>query len=502
MLPAVINPETGRDIDGFDINQRRALKHMLERNHLLFTRYFFKHRDGTKFMVSPHHKLMAWALDEVIAGNITRLIINIPPGYTKTEMAVINFIAHGLAVNPQAKFIHVSYSDTLVLHNSTLIQDIVRSDEFQSFWPMKIRLDKSSKKEWSTDLGGEILAVPSGGTITGFRAGRLQPGRFTGAFVIDDPMKPDDAFSATMRDKVNMRFTNTYASRLAHEGIPFVIVMQRIHEDDTTGFLLKGGNGDMWHHLQLPVEITENMPEYPREFTHGIPVDISSIPVGPLWETKHTLEQIRKSAESDPYTHSSQYDQRPAPLGGSVFKDGWWKFYDGDPTVDYCIITCDTAQRTKEHNDFSVFQLWGSGGGRIYLLDQRRGKWEAPDLRRELINFYYLHKDTHNIRCVYVEAKASGTGLVQDIRHEPSVSMPIMPIERANDKLTRAMDAVPYIASGYVYLPRVASFLPEYLAEMAKFTAKMTHTHDDQVDATVDGIDLLLREDSNWCGVW
>ena len=487
-------------------NEKRMLKHLCIDDHLAFTRYFFKKREGNKFVVSPHHKLMADTLDRVLKCEIHRLIINVPPGYTKTEMAVINFVAHGLAINPSSKFIHASYSDGLALLNSSFIRDVVMSEEFQEMWPQKLRQDSQSKKAWYNQDGGGLLAVASGGAITGFRAGRFMEG-FSGALIIDDPIKPDDAYSDTIREKINQRFSNTFKSRLAHEEIPIVVIMQRVHEDDPTGYLLKGGTGDKWYHLVLPVDIGhDDTEEYSKEFTHGIPIGYK-LPDGPLWEYKHNKEQIEMMRNNDPYTYASQYAQRPAPLGGGLFKGDWWKFYDVPPVLEYKFITGDTAQKTKEHNDFSVFQCWGFTNGNIYLLDQIRGKWEAPELKTQFIAFWQKHfgtgvETTGRLREAYIEDKASGTGLIQDVKRDGKLSIPIIAVQRNIDKVTRAMDMIPYIASGYVHLPHDKDWLSEYLAEFAKFTPLMSHSHDDQIDPTLDAISVSLRQADNEAGTW
>ena len=501
----MIDSLKNKNLSAPEYQKKRLLKHACETSHLSFTRYFFKKREGSKFMVSGHHPIVAGVLDRVLSGDIKRLIINIPPGYTKTELAVINFIAHGLAINPASKFIHASYADTLALLNSTFVRDIITSEEYQELWPMELRQDSKSKKSWYNENGGGLLAVAAGGTITGFRAGRMMEG-FSGALIIDDPIKPDEAHSVTIRQKINMRFTNTFKSRLAQEEVPIIIIMQRIHEDDPTGFLLKGGTGEMWHHLLLPAEINDEQPEYNKEYTHGIPIQYS-LPEGALWPYKHTLEQLKFIETSDPYTHASQYMQTPAPLGGGIFKASWWNFYDIAPNVEYKFITADTAQKTKEHNDYSVFQCWGFHQGNIYLLDQIRGKWEAPDLRIQFIAFWNKHfgsgtQTVGRLRVAYIEDKSSGTGLIQDIKKDKENPIPVQDVQRNTDKITRAMDMAPYIASGYVHLPKSADWLSEYLAEFSKFTPTMSHKHDDQIDPTLDAINVALRPPENSAGTW
>ncbi|MCT9017205.1 phage terminase large subunit, partial [Cupriavidus gilardii] len=151
---------------------------------------------------------------------------------------------------------------------------------------------------------------------------------------------------------------------------------------------------------------------------------------------------------------------------------------------------------TAERNDYSVFQCWGLGkNGRIYLLDLIRGKWEAPELRRRAIDFWNKHLPLgmpHGAALVKmrVEDKASGTGLIQDIRE--SGGIPIEGIERDKDKLTRVMDVVSYIDSGYVYIPESAPWVSDFVQECDAFTPDDTHAHDDQIDPLVDAINDLL----------
>lgn len=266
------------DLQPWSYNELRMLKYMLENDGIQFMRYFFKHREGTKMLRNWHHYVIEYVLQAVYDGKINRLVVNIAPGYSKTEQVVLNFIARGLAINPRSKYIHASYSGDLAQENSSKIKEMVGGEQFQELWPMDIRVDSKGKKRWFTELGGGMMAAPAGGQITGFRAGRMEPG-FTGAFVIDDPVKPDDAYSAPKRNAINNRFNNTMRSRLAVEEVPMIVIMQRIHEEDLSGYLLKGGSGDIWHHLTIPTLLSEeeiNKP-YPDDYTHGKRIHINDI---------------------------------------------------------------------------------------------------------------------------------------------------------------------------------------------------------------------------------
>lgn len=468
------------------VNEDDILRADLLCEFLFFVRYFFKVQTGKKFHVAPHHIKIAETLEKVVSGEIKRLIINIAPRYGKTEMVVKLFVAWCMANNSSAKFIHLSYSDDLALDNSSAIRDTVKHEEFQRLFPTPIRNDSDSKKKWYTGAGGGVYATSSGGAITGFGAGAI--GReyngtgspcdgFGGCIIIDDPLKPDDAFSDTVRNSINRRYNNTIASRVNDpDTTPIIIIMQRLHEEDMTGFLLNGGSDEEWHHLCLPVLDEKD---------------------NPLWPEKHSLEKLRSLEKADAYTFAGQYMQRPSPLGGGLIKRAWFGMYSVLPPIQYRKIYADTAQKTGERNDYSVFQCWGLGSdGRIYLLDQIRGKWEAPELKRRAIAFWDKHKsipDMGVLREMAVEDKSSGTGLIQEIKTDGGV--PIRAIQREKDKLTRLMDVVGYIESGNVVLPHNSNFTSEFLAEAESITPDDTHAHDDQIDPMCDAItDMLVRK--------
>lgn len=473
---------------------KAGARELCETDHLYFTRLFFKEMHGAPFRVGRHHSVIGRTLDRVIAGEINRLIINLPPGYTKTEEAVIAFIARGIAKNPRARFIHASFSGELVNENSVRIKDVIASEPYREMWGVAFKEDQDAKGLWRTVERGGLLAKPAGGPITGFRAGLMEPG-FTGALVIDDPLKPDDAFSALKRERINNRWNTTFQSRLAHEGVPVVVIMQRLHVDDFSGYLLRGGGGCKWHHLLLPVVIDNSAP-YPRDYTHGIPIE-HGLPDGPLWSEKLNAAQI-KALEADDYTFQSQYMQAPVPIGGALFRDDWLVEVPRSevPSLLHRGIYADTAQKVETRHDYSVFQEWGRGvDGKAYFLDRIRGKFEAPELLAVAKAFYAKCRarptNTHGIlRPMMIEEKVSGTGLIQQLTRE---GVPVLPIVRGNDKnkYTRALDAQPFFAAGLV---RICDDLPDigqWRREMLMFDGTGAG-HDDDVDATVDAVCDLL----------
>lgn len=484
---------------------------MCERDHLFFCRYFFKHRQAIKFRVNWHHQLIAERVQDVIDGRIRNLVINVPPGSSKTELVAINLMARGLALNPRARFLHISYSDDLALLNSQTARELVQSDEFQELWPLAIADDAKSKKRWNVLVNGKkaggVYAVSLGGQITGFRAGHMAPG-WQGAIIIDDPLKVADANSKPRRAKANRDLIATVKSRRANPDTPIIVIMQRLAVEDVTGFIRAGNLGGEWEHLVIPALIDD-------EYVAGLPEHIQPLvergerdekgrfSYWPYKEPLAELLQLEAGAGTDSdgarvsrYVFSSQYQQAPKPLGGDLIQGAWFRRYGVPPKLLYRKIYVDTAQKTAERNDCSVFQCWGMGeDGRIYLLDQIRGKWPAPELKRRAKDFWAKHKAetgklTGALRRMEVEDKASGTGLIQDIAEEGNI--PIVGIPRGRDKLTRVMDIQSYLEAGLVCIPEDAPWVSDFIAECEAFTADDTHAHDDQIDPMVDAIDDML----------
>ena len=483
-----------------------------ERSHLMFTRYFFRARQGIKFRVNWHHKLIADVIDDIIQGRKKNVVITVSPGSSKTELVVINFIARGLALNPRARFLHLSGSDSLASLNSATAREIVTSDEYQRFWPLKIADDAKAKKRWNVLVDGHpaggVYATALGGQVTGFRAGHMVEG-FQGAIIIDDPIKPEEAFSRTKLEAANRRLLTTVKSRKANPDTPMILVMQRIAESDCVGFIKAGNVDGDWHHVRIPAvldqEYVASIPEKYRELldsTHSVDGRFSYWPYKEPLATLLAMETGNGTDTSGSkisrHVFTSQYQQAPMALGGNIIRGEWFKRYSVLPKITHRKIYADTAQKTKEANDYSVFQEWGKGtDGWIYLLDMVRGKWEAPELQKRAVAFWSKCKARDismfgQMRKFAIEDKVSGTGLLQTIRYPPH-NIPVEPIEQQKDKLTRCMDALPYIECGQVAIPEAASFTNDFLQEMEAFTADDSHDHDDQCDCLFFAVQDMLQ---------
>lgn len=472
-----------------------------EDDHLSFSRYFFKHRQGIKFRVNWHHVLIADTVQRVMDGELKNVVINVPPGSSKTELVAINLIARGLAKNPRARFLHISYSDDLALLNSETAREIVASEEFQELWPLAIADDAKSKKRWNVVVDGKkaggVYAVSLGGQITGFRAGHMAEG-WQGAIIIDDPLKPEDAYSKTNRNKANRKLLSTVKSRKANPDTPIIVIMQRLAEEDPSGFIKAGKVPGDWQFVNIPALIDDDyvakLPESIREMVEVGERDQHGR--FSYWPYKEPLGELLALEQADAYVFSGQYQQRPSPVGGGLIQGAKFTRYGVLPQLAYRVIYADTAQKTAERNDYSVFECWGKGlDNRIYLIDLVRGKWKAPELKQKAIDFWNKHLNANLpnspvLRQMRVEDKASGTGLIQEI--EAAGGIPVDGIERVKDKLTRVMDVVGQIDAGNVCIPAEAEFVSDFIAECEAFTADDTHAHDDQIDPMCDAINDML----------
>lgn len=343
--------------------------HIRSRGDLLdFTRWMFHSVNGTKFILAPHHYLISAALMRVYAGQTKRLIINIPPRYSKTEL-VKNFIAWGLGQYPDSEFIYTSYSARLAAKTSFECRELVASKEYAKVFPgVRLRNDSSARDEWRTTAGGIVYASGSGGTITGYGAGKKRSG-FGGVFVIDDPHKADEASSDVIRGGVIDWFQNTVETRLNSPETPIIVIMQRLHEMDLAGWLLKGRNGETWTHLCLP----------------AIRANGSA-----LWPAMHTIERLRVMQEASPYNFAGQYMQRPAPLEGSIIKPDKMPVLDAVPAGTRCVRAWDiaaTVPKPGRDPDWTVGAKMGQmPDGRWIICDIVRFRGDPAEVEAALRN--------------------------------------------------------------------------------------------------------------------
>lgn len=454
-------------------------------------------------MLNPKMKIGWWQremadvlqqfAEDLFSGRRPKLVIEAPPQHGKSQM-IVEFITWVAGRNPDLKTIYTSFSERLGVRANLTCQRIYDSDRFKKIFPStRINGVGTSQLDANQAIRNREMIEYIG--RAGFFRNTTVRGSITGESldlgVIDDPIKGrEEASSQAIRDKTWEWFTDDFFTRFS-DSAGLLAILTRWHVDDPIG-RLRATMGDEVRVVSYPaIAIKDEKHRKAGE---------------PLFPEHKSLEFLleRKAAMAS-VNWEALYQQNPQIIGGEIIKGEWFGRYKQLPIIKQRFIYADTAQKTAERNDFSVFECWGKGeDGKIYLLDLIRGKWEAPELERRAVAFWNKHKaaDTATLgqlRQLKVEDKASGTGLIQKLRSQAQI--PVVGIERTKDKYTRLLDVLGYIEAGYVMLPEDAPFTNDFVAECEAFTADDSHLHDDQVDPMMDAINDLLAH-NNAASLW
>lgn len=443
----------------------------LENSLLSYIVWSFKKKTGKDFILNHHHVAICNALEKVFRHETKRLLINMPPRYSKTECAVKGFIEWCLAKVPESRFIHLSYSDMLVLDNSSAIRESIKSDWYQYHWPVRTRKDADSKQLWYTQNGGGLYATGAEGSITGFGAGSTGSG-FCGCIIIDDPQKPAEANSQSCRDRINSRLNDTVMTRLnnPHE-TPVIIIMQRIHQWDMSGFVLGGGTGENWEHLCIPA-INDNGEA--------------------LWPQKHTIEMLREKQAANPFVFASQYMQTPIEGIGNMFTAEMFEFGPMPSRFDYSYVTMDTAYTDKQSSDSTAMVAGLVSGNQLYIDRVYEKQIKSSEVEKDAIAFIRDYTN-YGFRGAYIEPKGHGIYLNQRL---PQLGI-VMPGEsnvteffkdRRLNKVERANNVIPRLTGRKIIINENIPNKEKVLEQLLAFPKGK---HDDIVDCIIDLVKLV-----------
>jgi len=496
--------------EDFTPSELALLRAQCEADFLTFCHVFYKATTGRAWIPAPYHPVIAETLERVTRGEINPLIINIPPRYGKTWFVTVLWVAWNLAKFPWSRFLYTSYSDDLVLKSSRFVKDVISTPIFRALWPCKFRTDETAKKSWEfQDTGGGLNASAVGGQLTGFGAGVTgYDDTFSGAQIIDDPNKVQEAGSRLASANVQSFYTDTFESRKEHRLVPCIVIQQRTCADDLSGYLLTEGAHGFWYHLIIPALILENE-EYPESYKYGIQIP-HGLPPGPLWAAKHTEAEL-VAMRDNPLTEFkfwSQYQQVPRVRGGGSIKAHWMldyeKYEPRNGTVDGIRIVskriyADTALEAGERNDRSVFICAGKlADGRVAVLDLWAERVESPELLESAKNFVYRHVFVENVvnvglSALKIEKKASGHGLIQQLKADKefarkSKSLTIVPINRNVDKVSRMHGVAPLVKAGKLLIPKNAPWRSDFVSEVTDFNDFGTAKRDDITDTVMDAM--------------
>ena len=435
-------------------------------------RAFAQLNPGVAFLPNWHVELIAAAIQRAINRGVTRLIVNIPPRHLKSLIASVAAPAFLLGQDPTARILSVSYSQDLAYSLAQQSRMLFNTPWYQQAFGTRLALWKNAVGEFHTRDGGYRLSASVGGPLTGFGADYI---------IIDDPIKPEDALSDKLRTGVNDWFGNTLYSRLNDKRRSVIIViMQRLHEDDLVGHILKQ---EPWEVISLPA-----IAEFDEEFVIDTPLGQRRFTrskggiLHPERESAETLAHLRKTLGE--YDFAAQYQQSPAPLGGGYIKEKWFQRYDPmrPPSFMRIVQSWDTANKPSELADYCVCTTWGIVDGKMYLLDVYRARLDFPQLKQAV---KALNERFHPTE-ILIEDKASGTQLAQELRYERMWN--VQSFAPKGDKVMRMMAQTPLIESGRAFIPERAPWLDAYLHELQLFPKGR---YDDQVDSTSQALEFI-----------
>jgi predicted phage terminase large subunit-like protein len=404
-------------------------------------------------------------LEAVAEFQIKKLVINIPPRHMKSLLCSVLFPAWVWLKYPNRKFIYGSYAEAIAIRDSIKTRNLVLSDKYRSLFKIKWSLseDQNQKKVFQNTEGGERVAVGVGSGLTG------QGGDY---LFIDDPINAIDAFSESVRDSANLWHDMTFSTRYNNaDSHAKVIIMQRLHEDDMTGHVLKNGT---YEHLIMPARFDPDADL--KSHTTLRFVDPRKIKNQLLWPARFNEAAII-DLERDLKEHSeAQLQQDPKPPKGGLFPRDHWQFFETPPSPIIDLVQFwDCAEKPGITNDYSVCATWARTENGFYLLDLWRDKVDAPTLEVMAQTLYKKWRPTTMV----IEDKSHGTSLIQYLAR--FTTLPIIPMLPTKSKELRAISASSTVKAKKCFLPKEGTFVKDFIKEHEKFPRGK---NDDQVDTT------------------
>lgn len=433
------------------------------------------------------------------------LLVTMPPRMAKSTFATVFFPTFFMARDPARYCMTCSYNDKLATDFGRQVRNLTLDPRMAQLFPGHgPSKDSRAVDHWRTDANGAYYAIGIGGTTSGRPANLL---------ILDDPIKSrDDAESATQRNKTWNYYSSALSTRLqpdTHGNRPKqIVVLTRWHPDDVAGRLQKSEDWKegRWKHInfqaisekvvskvavnKLPADHPLYNPKPLREITEGQRFHVTTEEVS-LWPERFPLDDLKRRQRLNPREFAALYQQQPYIQGGNLLKTEWWRYYPTDlkpERFQSLVITVDTAFKKNEQADYSVFVVAGiDHSGDIYIVDVIRSRFEFPELKQRaiLLNNFWRGR---GLRAIYVEDKASGQTLLQELKRQSGMS--IIPYKVVHDKVARVNAILPIVEGGRVFLPEEAPWLDAFMEEATAFPGG---SNDDQVDAFTMAIDVLSK---------
>ena len=480
-----------------DLIQLGFYKKLLLSDYKSFIEFVHPLAFGTDWETGEHHDYMIKEAQLIFDGQTMKEIISVPPRHSKSLLFTTYFSVYGMVLNPVGcSNVVLSFNNNFLKVEGSRALKIIKHSFFKRVF--NVELEKKSYKHFDFSSGASTIFENINGQVTGLGIGDPTD-NYAGALIIDDPVNVKNIKSRELQ-KVNQLVTNAILPRMNNiTKTPILVLAQRLAPKDLPGYLLQGGSGHKWKHLMLPAIIQTEKP-YPLEYTHGEPVSYK-LPKGALWDYMMPLEELHLMEQTNPYKFSTQYMQYPKVQNGTIFTHDHIHYYEQNELpeheIQYTVIFADTAVKTEDRHDYSVFVCVAVTNYAIYIIDLLRGKWEADQLQKQLVDFYRKHnrvnlsrnnENSYTLKYAGIEDKQSGSGLIQ--RAKAMGGMRIKSIQRSRGKAERAIDCAPEMFAERVQFPKNAHFVESLVDEFLSFNLEETHDFDDQVDAVMSAIEI------------
>lgn len=471
-------------------------------------------------------------LEAITFGHLTRLLINVPPGFMKSLLTDVLWPAwEWSAMNmPYLRYVAFSYSSGLTERDNGRFRDLLMSEDFKILYGDRFELRKIGETRVTNDKTGFKLATSVGGVGTGERGDRV---------IVDDPHNVKEGESEVVRSETVRWFRESAQNRLNNMSeSAIVVIMQRVHEADVSGTILAEDMG--YEHLMIPMEYdwerhcaTEIGWDDPRGLDEdGEPL---LVPTENGWAPRDGHAAVVLAGRQDvlawperfpekivdrlkvslgPYAYAGQYRQSPTSRGGSILKREYWQLWEEEkyPAFEFVLASADTAYTEKEENDPTGFTIWGvfrdrNDAPKVMLIwawakhcelhgkpiEKRPGESKkAFDLRSMptwgLVEWIAYSCRRFRVDKLLIEAKASGLTVAQEMQRlyrEDGWSIQL--VKPVGDKVARAHAVEPSFAAGLVYAPD-EDWAEKVIAEAEVFPKGK---RDDLVDSSTQALQFL-----------
>lgn len=434
-----------------------------------FLKQAWPYIEGDKEFVDGWHiQAICEHLEAVASRQIRNLLINMPPRCCKSSLVSIAFPAWVWINQPNERFMYASYALSLALRDSIKCRRLILSPWFQERWGKRFQLvgDQNTKGRFDNTKAGCRIATSSGSAATGEGGSML---------ICDDPNNALDGDSMVQRERKIDWWTQVWSTRLNDKKNDCrIVVQQRLHERDITGFIIDHDEMNEWTKLILPMEFEEKR----RSRTIVLPSTNGKVWEDPrvkegqlLWPERINEKELAslKNALGSSYAIAGQLQQRPSPESGGIIKKDWfqWWKYTTPPEITYVVQSWDTAFSVGKSAAYSACTTWGvfydhNDIENVILLSTWRDRVEYTELRERAKRLYFDYRDTGKERnpkftgrpidiCL-IEAKATGDPLIKDLAQAGISATPINPTGQG-DKIKRVHFITPLIEGGRVWLP-------------------------------------------------